>query len=113
MAAPAGQLRSRIDLQLRILVDDGYGNETSDFVTQATVWAKFYFLRGGEEVMAGRLSGKQPAIITVRQNAATRALTPDWRIVTKDGQAWNIRAITDPDSKRAWLEILAESGVAT
>lgn len=114
MAAPAGELRSRIDLQVRGVIDDGYGNEIGGpFETQATVWAKFHFLRGGEEVMAGRLAGKQPAIITVRQNAATRALTPSWRIVSKGGEEWNIRAITDPDSKRAWLEILAESGVAT
>ena len=114
MAAPAGELRNKIELQVRSVGDDGYGNEiTGPFETQATAWAKFRFLRGGEEVMAGRLAGKQPAIITVRQNAATRALTTHWRIVGKDGEEWNIRAITDPDGKRAWLEILAEKGVVT
>ncbi|CCM76262.1 phage head closure protein [Rhizobium mesoamericanum] len=114
MAATAGELRHKIDLQVRSLVDDGYGNEIAGpFETQATVRAKFHFLRGGEEVFAGRLAGKQPAIITVRQNAATRALTPSWRIVTSDGAEWNIRSIADPDGRRAWLEILAEKGVAT
>jgi SPP1 family predicted phage head-tail adaptor len=113
-AATPGELRSRIELQVRTLIDDGFGNEQAGpFETQAEVSAKFHFLRGGEEVMAGRLSGKQPAIITVRQSAATRAVTTAWRIVTKDGEAWNIRAITDPDGKRAWFEILAEKGVAT
>jgi SPP1 family predicted phage head-tail adaptor len=112
--ATPGELRSRIALQVRSNHDDGYGNEvTGPFETQAEVWAKFHFLRGGEEVMAGRLAGKQPAIITVRQSAATRAITTAWRILTKDGEAWNIRAITDPDNKRAWFEILAEKGVAT
>ncbi|MQX28871.1 phage head closure protein [Sinorhizobium meliloti] len=114
MAATAGELRHKIDLQVRTLIDDGYGNEIAGpYETQATVHAKFHFLRGGEEVMAGRLAGKQPAIITVRQNAATRALTTSWRILTTDGEAWNIRSITDPDGRRAWLEILAEKGVAT
>ncbi|PLU37995.1 hypothetical protein BMJ27_07485 [Sinorhizobium medicae] len=114
MSAPAGELRHKIELQVRTLVDDGYGNEIAGpFETQATVHAKFHYLRGGEEVFAGRLAGKQPAIVTVRQNAATRALTPSWRIVTSDGEEWNIRSITDPDGRRAWLEILAEKGVAT
>lgn len=113
MTATAGELRQKIELQVRTLVDDGYGNEIAGpFETQATVHAKFHFLRGGEEVMAGRLAGKQPAIITVRSSAATRTLTTDWRIL-KDGQEWNIRSITDPDGRRAWLEILAESGVTT
>lgn len=113
-AATPGELRTKIALQVRGEGDDGYGNTvTGPFETQAEVWAKFQYLRGGEEVMAGRLSGKQPAIITVRQNTATRAVTTSWRILTKDGEAWNIRAITDPENKRAWFEILAEKGVAT
>ncbi|PLU03824.1 phage head closure protein [Sinorhizobium medicae] len=113
-AATPGELRSKIALQVRSVGDDGYGNVvTGPFETQASVWAKFHYLRGGEEVYAGRLAGKQPAIVTVRQNAATRALTTSWRILTKDGEAWNIRAINDPDNRRAWLEILAEKGVAT
>lgn len=114
MAATAGELRHKIDLQVRSLVDDGYGNQIAGpYETQATARAKFHFLRGGEEVMQGRLAGKQPAIITIKQNAATRALTTEWRILTRDGEAWNIRAITDPDGRRAWHEILAEKGVAT
>ncbi len=113
MTPTAAELRHKIDLQVRAIGDDGYGNPTvGEWETQATVHAKFHYLRGGEEVMQGRLAGKQPAIITVRQNAATRALTTDWRIM-KGGEAWNIRSITDPDGRRAWLEILAESGVAT
>lgn len=114
MAATAAELRHKIDLQVRTLIDDGYGNEIAGpYETQATVHAKFHYLRGGEEVMAGRLAGKQPAIITVRQNAATRALTTDWRILTQDDEAWNIRSITDSDGRRAWLEILAEKGVSS
>jgi SPP1 family predicted phage head-tail adaptor len=114
MAATSGELRNKIDFQVRSQVDDGYGNTVSGpFETQATTRAKIQYLRGGEEVMAGRLAGRQPAIFTVRQTAATRAVTTAWRIVTNDGQPWNIRAITDPDSRRAWLEILVEAGVAT
>lgn len=115
MAATGGDLRHKIDLQRRAWEDDGFGNGgyIGPYETLATVHAKLHFLRGGEEVMAGRLAGRQPAIITVRQNTATRSLTPEWRILTQDDEAWNIRAITDPDGRRAWLEILAEKGVAT
>ncbi len=111
----AGQLRTRIHLQARSISDDGFGNPVSGpFETKHLAWAKFQYLRGGEEVMAGRLAGKQPAIILIRRrDFASQEITTAWRIIGNDGALWNIRAITDPDDKGAWLEILAEKGVAT
>jgi len=114
MAATTGELRYRMDAQVRSQVDDGYGNtQAGPFATQGSFSAKIQFLRGGETVMADRLTGKQPAIITIRSSAFTRSLDTAWRLVDSSGNAWNIRAITDPNGKRAWLEILAEKGVVT
>lgn len=114
MVAPVtpGQLRHRITLAERVMIEDEYGNVEGSWQDRGTVAAAFRFLRGGEEVMAGRLAGKQPAIITVRSSTLTRSMTTAWRI-TYDGDAYNARAITDPTGRRAWLEILAEKGVAT
>jgi len=109
----AGALRYQIRLQEREEVSDEYGNTVGDWATKFTCFAAFKFLRGGEEVMAGRLAGRQPAIITVRFSDVSSRINTAWRILDRDDQAWNIRAITDPNGKRAWLEILAEKGVAT
>ncbi|WP_100960403.1 phage head closure protein [Bosea sp. FBZP-16] len=109
----AGQLRYQIRFQEREEIEDEYGNVSGGWATKFTCFAGFKFLRGGEEVMAGRLAGKQPAIITVRSSDISRRVDTAWRILDREDQAWNIRAITDPTGKRAWLEILAEKGVAT
>lgn len=111
MAARIGELRHRITFQKATLVDDGYGGSIQTWVDQGTVFAKFQYLKGGEEVMAARLQAKQPAIITVRSDSMTRQADPSWRLRDAGGALWNIRAITDPTGRRAWLEILAEKGV--
>lgn len=109
----AGQLRYQIRFQEREEISDEYGVTVGDWATKFTCFAAFKFLRGGEEVMAGRLAGKQPAIITIRWSDVSRRVDTAWRILDREDQPWNIRAITDPTGKRAWLEILAEKGVAT
>lgn len=112
----AGALRERVHCQCRDAVDDGYGNEVAGgWTTQFTVAAAFRPLRGGEEVMAARLAGVQPYIVTVRQSSQTRRITTDWRLVDarNASRVLNIRAIHDPDGKRADFEMLAQDGVAT
>lgn len=109
----AGPLRYQIRFQEREEISDEYGNVSGDWATKFTCFAAFKFLRGGEEVMAGRLAGKQPAIITIRWSDVSRRVDTAWRILDREDQAWNIRAITDETGKRAWLSILAEKGVAT
>jgi SPP1 family predicted phage head-tail adaptor len=112
----AGDLRGRIHLQSRTAIDDGYGNEVAGpWSTRFTVAAGFKPRLGGEEVMAARLGGQQPWIITIRQSSETRQVTTDWRIVDArdERRVFNIRSIVDPDGKRAFLEILAQEGGPT
>lgn len=111
----AGELRERIGFESRTRTDDGAGNEVSgpweqQFIVSARVQAKF----GGDVVTAARLTGQQPVTITVRQSTQTRAITEDWRARdVRSGIYYNIRSIVDPDQKRAWFEMLCQSGVAT
>ena len=112
----AGDLRGRIHFQRREVVDDGFGNEVSgQFETQFTVAAGFKPLRGTEAVQASRLEGVQPSVVTVRQSHQTRQVTPEWRMVDARNpeRIFNISAISDPDQKRQWFEILGKEGVAT
>ena len=93
--------------------DDGYGNlVTSGWHDEFTRPAAARFLKGGEAVMASRLEGKQPVIVTVRADSDTARITPEWRCLI-DGRAYNIREFPRRSDNRLYLEFLAESGVAT
>jgi SPP1 family predicted phage head-tail adaptor len=93
--------------------EDGFGNTESDFADQFTVSASILERVGGEQVMASRLSGTQPATIRVRYSSQTKLVTSDWKAVNaRNGDIWNIRSVANPDQKKMYLDILAEKGVA-
>lgn len=89
------------------------GTTQGDFVERFDLAAERLFLRGGEAVMAGRLQGKQPVIIRVRASSLSRQITTEWQARDKrSGEPYAIHGVTiTPD--RDWIEILAESGVAS
>lgn len=112
----AGKLREKLLFQRRAIVDDGFGNEQSgDFATVFTAAAELIPLKGGEPVLAARLSGVQPFIIKIRGCNAARDVTPAWRAVDARNpvRLFNITAAVDPDNKNAWIDIMATQGVAT
>ena len=94
---------------------DGYGGVIHGFTDPLAAYqcrAKFVYLRGGEAVLASRLTGKQPVIVTIRTSAAARLITPEWRMRdVRTGVEYNIRSV-EPTEDRAWLQMLCESGVA-
>lgn len=115
----AGDLRDKVGFYKRLQVEDDYGNTESvfpldpEFEVAANIKPKL----GGEDVLAGRLSGRNLVNITVRKSSATLDVTTDW--VAKDersGELYNIRSIIDPDQHTArhgrFLEMLCEEGVA-
>jgi head-tail adaptor len=109
----AEPLRDKLYLQSRSLVDDGFGNLVpgGEFETQHEVFANLKPLRGTESVMASRLAGTQPYIITMRASSETRQVNVAWRIVDKNNPD-RIFAISAPptEPERGWLEILATEG---
>lgn len=109
----AGRLRERVHFQSRDVIDDGYGNTRGEWVTRFTVAAGLKPLRGGEQVMASRLQGVQPYVLTVRQSSQTAQVASDWRVVDARG-ASRVFAVTapptDPDGLRQWLDILVKQG---
>lgn len=112
----AGRQREKLHFQRRAIVDDGMGNEVSgDFATVFTDFAELVPMRGSEPVQAARLTGVQPYIVRIRSYAASREVTPAWRALDarNDKRVLNIRTVTNPDQKSAWLELLVDDGVAT
>ena len=108
----ATELRERVRFERRVEADDGYGNTRGDWIGQFTVAARIMPLRGGEAVIAARLEGTQPAIVTVYADARTRTVTPDWRIVdARAGTVYAVRTVTLRESKD-YVDLLCEAGVA-
>jgi hypothetical protein len=119
---PAGDLRNRVGFYQRganspDVPDYGSGEEypsTATFVTYAQIRPRL----GGEQIIAGRLTGKNFVDITVRQSTETSAVDVDWKAKDEDsGVIYNIRSVIDPhqgDSDHGlWFEMLCEKGVAT
>jgi len=109
-------MRQRLHFQKRSIIDDGFGNEVAGpFVTVFTTAAELIPLRGGEPVQASRLVGVQPYTVRIRSCVAARDVTTSWRIVDARNAArvMNIRTVTNPDQKNAWLDLLVDDGVAT
>lgn len=112
----SGALRVKLHFQVRPLVDDGMGNEQSGpWETVFTDYAELIPLRGREPVQAARLTGVQPYIVRVRSHTASREITPSWRVLDARNpkRVLNIRSSADPDQTNAWLEMVADDGVAT
>lgn len=117
MAAPrsagGGNLRHRVAFDARSDVSDEYGGTEADFVEQFIVAAGIEARLGGEQVMASRLTGKQPVTITVRQNGQTRRIETGWRARdVRTDVVYAIRSIVDPDDRQMYFDILCETGEA-
>lgn len=110
----AGQLKDRVTFSVRASTGDEYGNPTTGgFVDQFTVYARVQYLRGSEPVVAARLQGVQPVVVTVRRTPETDQIKADWRIVDVNdaSRVFNIRSVT-PGDDRDLIDLLCEAGVA-
>lgn len=110
----AGELRDRFTVQRDMAEPDWTGHPGDpDWQDQFTVWGKITFMRGGETVIAARLTAKQPAILTIRISDQALTILPSDRIVdARTGEMFNIReqprrCRDDP----GLLEMLIEAGV--
>jgi SPP1 family predicted phage head-tail adaptor len=109
----AGPLFKLCAFDQPIEAKDGYGNITTTFAEQFQLHANFIFLRGGETVMASRLTGQQPAIVRVRACHNSERITPDWQVRDIRGEVtYNIRSIAI-DATRGYFDLLVQTGVAT
>jgi SPP1 family predicted phage head-tail adaptor len=109
----AGAMREVIRLQEREEFDDGAGNTYGEWVDRATVPARIRSLKGSETVLAGRLQGVQPIVVTIRNGGDAAVVNTEWRAVNdRTGEPYNIRSIIR-DERGAWIDLLVEAGVAT
>lgn len=91
---------------------NGMGGTISGWAERWRCPAHVRYLRGGERVMQGRLSGVQPVVLTIRACRAAEAIGRDWRARdVRRGTIYNIRSIV-PSDDRAMLELTCEEGAS-
>ena len=108
----AGKLFQKVAFIEPVTTNDGGGGHDTVWTERFTRRAHYKRLRGSEKVLASRLTGVQPTVITVRSDSQTRTVDETWRIRdTRSGEVFNVRSqiITDD---RAWIDFTCESGVA-
>lgn len=112
--AAAGSLRERLQFQSPKPVSDRYGNEVSGWTDEFQYSTDVKPMSGGETVLASRLSGVQPVNLRVRYSSDTRRITAAWRAVdAHTGTIYQMKGPpADKTGKRAYLDIVAEIGVA-
>jgi head-tail adaptor len=111
----AGKRRQIVLMQRREALDDGFGNEVSGpFQTVFESTAELIPLKGGEPVIAERLTGTQPYIVRIPSCTAAREVSTAWRIVDKRAPArvFNITSVADMDQKNRMIDIMATQGEA-
>lgn len=111
--ARIGGLRSRVYFEkLKKRVDDGGGGFAPEWLPALTVWGSLQPERGREIVAAGRLESSAGAVLTIRSSEEARAIDASYR-ATIDEVIYQVRAISNPDQKGRFLELVLERGVAT
>ncbi|MGQ2971833.1 head-tail adaptor protein [Brevundimonas mediterranea] len=104
-----GKMRGKVRFDRLEETRDEYNSPVGVWVTFATVAARVRYMRGGESVLAQRLTGVQPVVVTVRSTASTRDIKlSDRAIDTRTGDALNIESLA-PDERGAFIEILCEA----
>ena len=69
------------------------------------------YLRGGEDVIAGRLEGRNMVVLRARSGFSALGVTQAWRIKDKNtDRVFNIRSII-PSQDGGWIEFTCETGL--
>jgi len=109
----AGRLRETVAWEQRPLQSDGFGNLHGAFTEVFRCSASFDVEKGDEDVLAGRLEGRQTMIVRVRAYPDTRDLDSDWRM--RDIRTDLTYAIAAPPAEapdRQFIDITVQRGVA-
>lgn len=105
----AGALREPITIQRKVSVSDGMGGQAISWIDIASVRAHVKPLSGREALQAMQLQASITHRVYIRYRAD---LLPSDRLLMR-GQPLHIRAILNMEMRNQWLEVSADSGVAT
>lgn len=105
----AGELRERFSFDKRTVSTepgDGYGNLLQGWTYQFSAWGGLVPLRRGESVIAARMSGNQPYILTLRRSSQSEQITTNWRCRhIASGKIYNIQTV-EPSPDKASIDCM-------
>lgn len=114
----AQQLRERVTFQWRD--DSGAPGAAGEWTDQFTLAARLKpRLVGNETIVAGRMTGQQPYVMTVRADRRARMITTSWRAFderrgigpnNRPRRLFEILSVTDVDENGRWLDFLVREG---
>lgn len=108
----AGSRYFRLAFDAPVATPNGQGGQLMGWTERLQAYGWIRWLRGSETVIAARLAGRQPAVVTIPSSAAARLITTEWRMRdVRSGEEFNIRSIVESDD-RADIELTVEKGVA-
>lgn len=108
----AGPMRESFAFDCREGVEDQYGNVVGEFVEQFRCAACADALKGTESVMASRLTGVQPYVVTIRYSTQAAQVTPAWRARdTRAGIAYAIKTVV-PRPRKDYVDMTCVVGGA-
>lgn len=94
-------------------IDDGYGNVRGDWISTLVTKAQISFRGGSEEVLASRLSGVQPAFLSIRNSLSAREIDTSFMCQNvRTLEKFAIKACTVDPVNRQFLKITVTSGIA-
>lgn len=106
----AGLMRWRFRFERRGLDenDERLGPWGDDAVVLSALMTPF---RGGGEAVAGaRLQGREPVVLTIRDCAAARMITTDWRAVDqRTGDVFGVKRASGNLDDIAYIDVLAQA----
>lgn len=110
MRINAGQMDRLISLQWREYTgeDDIYGSPIYNEGERTGVWARIQPLKGSETIIAARLTGIQPVVVTIAWEPELSTMTSSWTLKDEAGVPYDIKSVANMDEKRQFIEILAE-----
>lgn len=103
----ASQLRERVQLQAPRDTPDGAGGFTRQWVGLGEVWARVLPVGGREQLLNEALRDITGYRVTIRWRAD---ITVQCRLVWR-GQILAIRNTLNPDERRAFLELVCDTGI--
>lgn len=108
---PAGELRELVAFEKRGPVEGSYGKKPGAWAEQFRTPARIRYLQGTEPVMAQRLRGINPVVVTVPSFGASELVTSGWRIRDlRDGTTFNIRSVKPSERVINAIDFLCETG---
>jgi head-tail adaptor len=109
----AGDLIYQLQFSQRIEEDDGFGNTIAGWHIEFEARCAVTPAKGSETVVAARLEGHTTINITIRNSANARRITADWQAKdVRRGIVYQIKSPPFPTDDRAYLRMMAMSGVA-